>query len=330
MSEFKNRLQRMQEAWVAGKKGAAGVKDGVYSMQLQECELRESNNGKLMIHRVHLIADGEYAGEVIHDNIVLESEYGPRMAAEFCAQMGHEAPEDPAELENIVATISASNPTYTAQVKKSKDSDFRNVRIRQVTSEGNGNGTPAPFKPAPTAKKIAPSKQAKEKEEAPSGLEIGDTVSFDDGAGNVLQGKITTLSTDGVQGDVEVSGQKNEDQNGVYTVALDYLTKVDAPVEAEEEEKGEDITELLAFCQSHDMECDEDSTTEELVEKVNGFAWKEEELTEEEKTLLTGIGTVIEKTKPEPKPKPAPAPAKTTVTAKKTPAKPVASTKRKK
>lgn len=344
MSEFKNRLNAMQESWATGKNAPTGVPDGQYNLQLESAELKESQTSqKLMIHRKHVVLDGEHTGTTIHDYIVIEGEYGPRNLAEFIQQMGYEVPEQLEEVEGILSAIVNDAPTYTAQVKKAKDSDMRNVRIKSLlNSDGATAGMtaaekkgPMPGSPAAKAKAAAPTPQpvkkaapAKPAEPEQESLE-GKTVIVEDVEYKVKEDKGEALV---IESDDE---QLYEVERSQVTVKEEEATEEAAPEASPEEE--ETRVGLIAFCQSHDIEVAEDEAIDSLKEKVNQFQWKKSELAPEEVTLLESVEATFEAEAAKPAPKapakappakpatkPAPAGKAVTKPAAKTPPKPPA------
>ena len=329
MSEFKNRLSRMGQTWSSGKQGPPGVPAGVYNMQMQKCCLKESANGAMMIEREHLILDGQHEGEVVRDYMNLETAYGPRFATQFIEKMGYESPDNPEDLEELVAAIANDAPTYQAKVKVS--GDFRNVDIIRLTEK------PATSIPASTVKKPQPPpppvKQNSTKPEplpvkkveptpppASTTFEVGADVTFSDGE-TTFEGK--------VQEDKGESVVVETDAGDLYEVETSKVSLADVEVvqeATEEAPEGEDSSDLIAFCQAHDIEVTEDESRDSCIEKINKFEYKKSELTPEELTLLEGIEAsfeVEEKPKAKPAPKPAPkvtakpSPTKTTPPAKK-------------
>lgn len=285
----------MEEAWEAGKKAAPGVPDGIYEMQLQGCELRESSSGKMMIAREHIITEGACTGEVVRDYLVLETEYGPRQVAEFFKLMGY---DDVAagDVEDTVAAIATAAPRYQAQVKKGKDSDMRNVRIRAVF-DGGGNGAAAPKAKAPVKSVVKPAK-------APS-IPKGTNVTFSDESGTEFSA--TVKGGGSTPGSLLVEAADGE----CYEVAASDVTVVEleaeaAPIREEDEEAAdnEQRAALIAFCQANEIEVTEDDTVEQCTEKLNAYEFEREELTDDEYKLLKGIGSTINEPKEKPKPKP--------------------------
>lgn len=131
--------QNAQDMWDVGRKSTGGkVPEGEYACQLQSAEMKESQNGNMMIRRAHLILDGEFEGVVIRDNIVLSTEVGMSIAAEWIERMGFEVPEDLEEIEDVIAEIVEAAPEYTAQVKHS--GDFVNVACYEAEASEAGDG----------------------------------------------------------------------------------------------------------------------------------------------------------------------------------------------
>lgn len=304
--EFANRLAQMQEQWTSGKDKADGIPDGIYNAQLQEAKLAESSSGKLMVKRQHLISDGEYAGEVVYDNIVVESEYGPKQLATWLTQLGYEAPADVGEIEDLVNAISLAAPAVQIQVKKSKNSDFRNVYIKQLLA----SEAPAPAaKPAakPTAKPVV---KAKPQPKVALAFEIGTKVAFKDSDGNDAEGVVKGAGD--AEGDIRVEA----DDGTLYDLPAGDLSAVEATEEPAGEE-DETRAGLLAICVAHGLEVTDEDDLATVTEKVTGQEWNKSELTEDEVALLEGVGAVFAQPKPaKPKAVAKPAAPKAAVKAK--------------
>ena len=136
MGEFANRLGRMKETWEgsADDSFGASIPAGIYTMQLQAATLGESqSSGRLQIHREHLVVGGEHDGEVQHDYMQLETARGPNFVRQWLRRMGVEPPNDPADLEDVVAELSEAAPYYRAQVKQ--NGDFTNVSVLKRLEE---------------------------------------------------------------------------------------------------------------------------------------------------------------------------------------------------
>jgi hypothetical protein len=149
---LKGRLTEFQNNWEAGKSSSPSdnrVPPGQYRMQLQNAEVTESmTSGKLLIIREHIIIDGEFLGRVVRDFISLETDFGPRMTAQFIQQMGMEPPERIDALPDILAAITEAAPKYLARVKHS--GDFLNVSIGKLLDTGEVGTAAPPVAPKPS------------------------------------------------------------------------------------------------------------------------------------------------------------------------------------
>jgi hypothetical protein len=300
---FKERLAAMQDAYAAGKDQAGGIPDGVYTMQLQSAVLQESSSGRMMVHREHIVLEGEYQGEVVHDFIVLDTEFGPRQFAEWCRIMGFDAPEQAADIEDVVAAIALKAPQYQAAVKKSRDSDLRNVRIRQLIETGE---TAKPM-PKPAAKPASGKPVAKPATSAGK-VAVEFPVNFDPlGDGTIVTG-VAKRKTPSGNTIVEYNGELYELEPGDIKIREEE-SEAEAEPETSAEAPAEDTAELLAFCQAHEIECAEDDARDALVERINQYEFKRSELTTEEVKLVESIGGNFEKVAVKPAPKPTPKPA---------------------
>lgn len=130
--DFRKRLKGTKKVWDAGRAEQETLPNGIYTMQLQKCELRESKSGNLMILREHLVVEGEFDGEVATDFLHLETERGPYFVARFLEKVGFEAPDDPEEIADMVEQLNTDNPIYTAEVKTKEGSDFTNINIQRM------------------------------------------------------------------------------------------------------------------------------------------------------------------------------------------------------
>jgi hypothetical protein len=253
-------------------------------MQLQNAELGESqSSNKLQIHREHLILEGECQGQVLHDYLQLETEMGPRFVSRWIEMMGFTPPDDPQQLEDVVAAIANAAPTYQAQVKVS--GDFTNVNIRKLLSAAEAPPAPvAAVKPAVAAPNVAPVAKTPgaAKVTAPTTtFAVGECVVFKDNATDV-PGTIESLDT--------THAVVKDDQGSTWKVALNEL-RILPPVAADAA-PSEKLAELLAFAQSQDIAVDDSDTEETCIEKIKGFDYDVKQLTPEEIVLLTSIGAV--------------------------------------
>ncbi len=276
MADMKKRLADMQDAWSTGKDKGIGVPEGIYKMQLQAAYLAESSNENMMIKREHLVLEGEQEGEVVYDQIMLESDQGPRWVAKWMGQMGFEAPDDALEIEETVKAIEDAAPIYMGKVVK-KD-DFDNVRIQEVLE------TEAD-RPEGAAEHAATS--TTDDGDAGEELAIGDTVSYDDG-GEMVTGVIEAFDGD----DAHVIGPDKK----VWAYAKSDLTKV----EPEVAEADEELTALLALAQATDIEVSDSDDTATVIKKLDEYTWDADQLTADEVALLEASDIKVQKPKRKP------------------------------
>lgn len=303
-SPLKDRLAAMQDAWAAGKDAPPGVPDGLYKFQLQDAKLTEAMTSKrLQVKREHLIIEGEFEGEVVRDQLGLESEEGPKYVAAWIRQMGYEAPDDIATLEETVNAIAADNPIYTAQVRN-KDG-FTNVYVRELV-EATADKVKTGASSTPTK---ATSTKVKAKEEPTSEFEVGSLVSFED-QGTEYQGSVVAINGDSAH------VQDDSDPEGLYEVPLSLLVarEPDEVEEASASPEGADeaLAAVLAFAQAHNIpEVSDQDTVETAVASLNTYEWNKAELLPEEQELLESVGVEMkEAPKPKPKSVAKPAPSK--------------------
>jgi len=325
-SEFANRLAKMQEngSWQNAKKLAHGVPSSLYNMQLQGLELKESQNGNLMIAREHVILDGEFQGEVVRDNMNLSNEIGQRFVAQFIEQMGYQVPDDLTQIEDVLTAILNDAPSYTGQVKHSEEG-FTNVQIRKLLSAEetpervvevptkpepapavkaptSKAPTAAPAKPvvaAPAAKPAAKPVQAKKSEPPAPTIVAGGYVSFNADAGDgstvAIVGKVNSI--DGTTVHVE----NPEDTATEYEVPMEECTPAEAPAVSAEMNPLYDS--LQAFCQAQEIATDESDTLESLIVKVKSYKWPADQLTADEVEMLKTIEADFVEAAPVAKPK---------------------------
>jgi hypothetical protein len=318
MSEFKNALATMSEAYESGKKLVDGLPDGQYLMELDKAEAKVSSNGNPMIHRVHVVIDGEFAGTYVHDNVVLNNPFGFRGAIDWVKTLGYEPPAQIEDWESMVAELNSADPKVQVIAEAKSKDGFTNIRVKSLAEVQSS--APAPKKLATTTpaavKKAAPAVVKKAEEPEEPKLAEGTVVTFDLD-GTLTKGKVVAVAESGNY-NVEV-------ENGdVYEIEADALSVVPEEEEATEEpaaeEPQEDTTELIAFCQAHDIGVAEDEAADSIRSKIVKFEYNRDELTKEEVELLEKIGAKFAAAKPAPKPTPKATPKPAT----KAPAKAVA------
>lgn len=301
MGDFNDRLKNMEDNWEHAKElGFGTFPDGRYKFQLQSAEITESmSSGKLQIHREHLCLEGEMAGEVLHDYLQLETEWGPRFTMQWIEQMGREIPESSAGLEEVVAEIAEAAPIYDGIVKTK--GGFTNLRITKLlegkaepVAEAGGEETSEceDFGNYEEGNEIcAECADAEECKAAGGGEEV---VEEETG------GDEETDANSEEEHDCADFGTYDPDDSGCQECGDAEACK--AATEGSGEEEGADeLDELVAFCQAQEIEVTDDDDAESLTAKIKEYSWDKKQLLEDEIEMLERIGASFEEPKPAPK-----------------------------
>lgn len=292
MGEHEDRLKTMDENWQTQKEEGFGVfPDGKYKFQLQAAEIVESmSSNRLQIHREHLCLEGEQAGNVLHDYLQLETEWGPKFTMQWIEQMGREIPDNASGLEEVVAEIAEAAPIYEGNVK-SKDG-FTNIRITKLIqgqaelegADGSGEHDCQDFgnyeEGHETCSKCGDAEACK----AATGG--GETESDDQETGSEETGASEEHAcADFGQYDAEDTGCQGCDDSAACKAASEG---------GEEEEKNEALDELVAFCQAQDIAVTDDDDVDSLTTKVKEYSWDKKQLIVDEGEMLERIGATFE------------------------------------
>ena len=297
-SGFKARLKQMQDRWAQGKDEMPGVPEGVYTMQLQSAEMKETGAGKLAVKREHLVMDGEYEGEVVYDQLNLETDYGPYFASQWIEQMGYEPPEELTDLEDIVQQIAAAHPQYQAKVRR--NDGFSNVNFVRLLDAGDVEEVEEEVEEASEEEEVDLAVLSRSELKAlikDMEMEIVVTKKMSD---DDIRAAIEEAMT--VEEEEEEEAEPEEEEE-------------EAEPEEEEEDGDEDEARvgLIEFAQTMDIEVNEDAELNDIVETLKEYEFTADTLTEDEAALLESHGIEVVKPAPAKKaaPKPKPAPAKT-------------------
>ncbi len=296
MGEYKDRLKAMSESWGGRNTQQEGVPAGIYKMQVQDAEMTESaSSGKLMIAWQFLILEGEESGQVARDYQTIETEFGPRFIAQRIEKLGFEVPDDPQDLEEIIAAIAEAAPVIMGKIKVSKDG-YTNITVNRLLEAGSERTT--------TTRQAAVQEEETEEEGEEESL-LGAEVVHDDGTVcTVIEekgGKLVIEDGDGEQYECsadEVTVQEDPEEE-------EEEEEAEEEAEEEEEAEGEDgqLEELIAFAQAQGVDVSDEDDLETLTERIKDeYDWEVDKLLKEEVELLEGIG--VELIKPAPK-KPA-------------------------
>jgi hypothetical protein len=117
------------------------IDPGTYLAKLSLIEWRISKNNSLMLHREHIIVEGENKGRKISDNMVYGAhEIGTGIIRGYLKMVTGEKdlPADPADLEELVQRINHEF-SYQCKVRVSdqKDSDFQRATIQEIYNDDN-------------------------------------------------------------------------------------------------------------------------------------------------------------------------------------------------
>lgn len=307
MSLFQDRLKEAQENWNKGRDVAqrGTIPPGIYKMQLASANITESqSSGKLMIKREHIVSEGEFRGEIVYDNMMIETERGPEFIARWITAMGFEVCSDIADLENTVAAIANAAPIYTARVTHS--GDFTNVNVQKLEGYASEPAQPAQAVPRPPKTETVPSPAAQPTPQAPAKKPAPakfNTITAKAGLVDFAAEYGLTNINDGMSLDQIIEALKEYTWDTAIVTdpaQLELLRANGIDVdEVEPEVLPEDNTDLLAFCETWEIKVDPRWDRASLFSNLDTFTWNGDLLTPEEKTMLAEGGVTV--TTPAPK-----------------------------
>lgn len=283
-SIFRKRLTKMQDAAADAMQdytpGFQHIQDGIYEARIT-AEIRESSNGNLMIAQTYTIVGGEYEGQKVWSNLMLEKiddETGERIpnyngivfSRRWLESMGIEYPEDDlGQLEEIIEQINDCAPACKIKVRTTKskltEDEFQNVNIMEMLDWGEEEG---------------------EEESEEEGEEEEEQTDDDD--------------------EEEEESEEEEEES-------------EEESEEEGEFSSEDVLAFCASQGIETV--DDEMELDDIIAEVLTYQFKENEITEEEKEMLLALGLPEEQIVPAkpkrqkptpPKPKPTAPKAKTT------------------
>lgn len=174
MGEFDKKLKGLKKDWKEATKrtpefGEFPLEDGRYVSNVTGAELGESNSGRLQAVLTYTVAEGESEGVECKSYHGLDNENGIFYFQQTLARLGKEIPEDPAELEDVLAEIADEQPLI--KMKVVTKGEFTNVYIDKLLDADGGETkkTAAPKKGAASKK----GKAAEEVAEEPAGEDDG-------------------------------------------------------------------------------------------------------------------------------------------------------------
>lgn len=178
-SKFASKLSGMKEGWDESQNqydtmfGGVKIDAGDYIARVQSIKLTESkSSGKLMVRREHLIIEGSWKGTVVYDNMMLETPMGMTFLRKWFEQMGYTAPDDPADIEDVLEAIAEEAATVKVAVKHS--GDFINVAVVEVIEADEEKGSSSETKEK-ASKEKAPKEKA-DTEQSDENAELRDAL----------------------------------------------------------------------------------------------------------------------------------------------------------
>lgn len=290
---FQDRLSGMNDQWDDTSSGFGEMAEGIYTFQVVEAVLKETQKGDLRVAIQYCVAEGQLSGETAYDGFMIEKdgqffEVGARMFKGWLERMGYEVPPID-EVEDTLALVTQDAPLVLGEVKK--NGDFTNIRIRErldmlpESTDKRSSAKATPAKPSKTA----------QKEEEESDYAVGDVVEFNDDEGNVIRGKIITVDGD----TLTVLSADDEEWEDIPADELrpvgDERDEKEEETE-EEEEAEEDTADLLEFIATHDLEgATDDMERVALVGVIDEYEWNAKELTKDEVAFLEDLGIKVKK-----------------------------------
>lgn len=284
---FAQRLRAMQEQVSAAMQtyttGGTRVPDGVYIAR-EAAEIREARStGKLMISRTFTVAEGEFTGLNIWDNLMLESESEvpiqiARRWVELHIDPSTGSPyvwpeEDLAKLETIVNEISEAAALVKIRVKttpnRNGDGEWTNVTVLQLLD--------------------ASPDQARPEQEPERAAEPSDESATSDGLDEMDRTALKAFIAKNRELAAAIRVKPKMTDDDIRSAIREALGNKDS--EPESEKEAVDVNAILAFCSSQGIdEAKEGMAVEELVEIMSGYGFHADELMEDEVKLLKTLG----------------------------------------
>ena len=267
MGAFEKELKSMDGAWSSAPE-SGDLPVGQYTMQLGSVEIRKTQADKMRAFIHYVVTEGTHQGVGQNDGFTLDTENpdkGMSMFKQWMKNFVDEIPETMLEVKEILAELSNTNPLLVADVVKSKDGQYTNVRVVEVLGS------------ADDADGVVEEEEEEEEEE----LSVGDEVEFTNPEdGEEYTGTIMKVMKNDMY--------KVETEDDVVTVSGDILRgeaeEEEEEAEEEEEEAEEEVTEeqLFELASAHDLEVDDEMNGAQLVAAIKKHKWYRSELTDEE------------------------------------------------
>ena len=300
-SEIQNLLRKGKQVWADSKEEAktlgrgANVPDGTYEVDMQSVEFKVKEGTPYLVRR-HVIVDGEQKDKVLVDTLWFDLENARRTAFIFgyIEMLGFTAPEDPAELFDIVEQVNKEGYAAKARVYHWGDNDRMGVDLLEVYEPEAAAGAEA----AGTAAAAEPAEKALEDMTEAELLEVFTTESIP--AVPTRRGRAAT-----------------KEQLIAAIKAWDAAHPVEeaAGGDAGGDEAAALVEDTAAFCKAQDIKltAEQAKDLEAMKKLISKYEYVKTELEESDVSLLKDLGLealIVEPEAPAPTPAPAPAPAR--------------------
>ena len=264
------------------------IPEGVFNAR-EQCELRESKAGNLMVARTFTVVDGDYKARKIWDNVVLgNNEYGwhnLRRWMEVHGDMLNSWPgngEDMGIIEENIVAINNAAPLVQIRVKQSVDKTdetkiYTNVTVMQMLEDIKGSVD----------------------DNNNNDVDIGVNADIDTIKDNAETTDLESMTRkelkkfidsnpilDGIRVTVKMSTYD------IREAIRDAMIGTEEAKETEETEETEEVSEydaeaLLAFCVAQGIDdVNDEMDIQQIVDIMKGYNYKKTDLTQEEVDML--------------------------------------------
>jgi hypothetical protein len=296
-SEIQNLLRKGKQVWADSKEEAktlgrgANVPDGTYEVDLQSVEFKVKDGTPYLVRR-HVVVDGEQKDKVLVDTLWYDLENARRTAFIFAyiEMLGFTAPEDPAELFDIVEQVNKEGYAAKARVYHWGDNDRMGVDLLEVYEPEAAAG----------AEGAAPAAAAEPAEKALEDMTVEELKEI--------------CTTEGI---AVPSGRRGAAPSKDVLIAAIKAWDAAHPVEGEAAAPAADdaaalLTDTAAFCKAQDIAVTpaQAKDIEAMKKLISKYEYVRTELEESDASLLKDLGLeelIVEPAAPTPPPTPAPA-----------------------
>jgi len=319
-SKWGARLRKSKENWKQSEDaykeafGAENLPEDVYVVKIQDLVISENKKGQLTVSRTHVVMEGEHKGTIVRDRFNLDSEWGAVMLRRWFMMVGQEIPDDPEEIEEILANIKKSGDLYKGRLSRS--GGFTNIDIISVLGEGESESDES-------SQEI--DLESMDKDELRSLVKdndldiegwrkmdedklreaIAEAIGGDSGSEKSEDASdgldLDSLDKEGLLGAIEENGidpqdlgfknkilMKKADEKALRKALEKYSEEAgnESGSEAGSSEEDELLEQSKVFCGTWDVEIAEDADLDDIKKAISGCEFPAKELDDDEKALL--------------------------------------------